>query len=355
MVGRLASAYDLVVVGGGIVGMMTAQRYLERFPNKRVLLVEKEYLGAGATVKSGVLASDLVETPELRTWSDESQAYYELIQFTTIRDIYQPLSAYYLYESADRVPNGHTGDQMAGGQFIHKLPSWLARNTGMVAVTGKARYINPQDLITHFARCFARNKSIKVLEQTTVEHIEPFGNDLHLVKAGKELFYANAIAVCTGPWPFDSFGMKGLRNKRIVSFIIDEVPVSSDRVLYFPEEGAFLLPQEDKNQWLLSVTSTQWDVSADDVFDFRSDDWALAFRFANKYLSLEHGAIQPGNVFCDAYSPNKIPVIKHHPTMKRVVYAGGGSGRGVRLAPVIALEALKALDIEVEAPLNKYT
>ena len=33
---------DLIVVGGGIVGLATAWRYLERFPDRRVLLLEKE-------------------------------------------------------------------------------------------------------------------------------------------------------------------------------------------------------------------------------------------------------------------------------------------------------------------------
>jgi L-2-hydroxyglutarate oxidase len=44
-------AYDLVVVGGGIVGLATAWRYLERWPDDRVLLVEKE--AAWATHQSG--------------------------------------------------------------------------------------------------------------------------------------------------------------------------------------------------------------------------------------------------------------------------------------------------------------
>jgi len=34
--------YDLVVIGAGIVGLATAFRFLERFPGKRVLLLEKE-------------------------------------------------------------------------------------------------------------------------------------------------------------------------------------------------------------------------------------------------------------------------------------------------------------------------
>jgi len=37
-----ARMYDFVVVGGGIIGLATANAVIERFPNKRVLLLEKE-------------------------------------------------------------------------------------------------------------------------------------------------------------------------------------------------------------------------------------------------------------------------------------------------------------------------
>ena len=33
---------DLIIIGGGIVGLATAYRFLERFPGKRVTVLEKE-------------------------------------------------------------------------------------------------------------------------------------------------------------------------------------------------------------------------------------------------------------------------------------------------------------------------
>jgi L-2-hydroxyglutarate oxidase len=33
---------DLAIIGGGIVGLATAYRFLERFPDKRVTVLEKE-------------------------------------------------------------------------------------------------------------------------------------------------------------------------------------------------------------------------------------------------------------------------------------------------------------------------
>ncbi|HEV3436301.1 MAG TPA: FAD-dependent oxidoreductase, partial [Gemmata sp.] len=36
------AAFDLVVVGGGIVGLATAYQFTNRFPGKRVAVLEKE-------------------------------------------------------------------------------------------------------------------------------------------------------------------------------------------------------------------------------------------------------------------------------------------------------------------------
>ncbi|MFP6700747.1 MAG: FAD-dependent oxidoreductase, partial [Planctomycetaceae bacterium] len=36
------AAVDLVIAGGGIVGLATAYRFLERFPDRTVVVLEKE-------------------------------------------------------------------------------------------------------------------------------------------------------------------------------------------------------------------------------------------------------------------------------------------------------------------------
>ncbi len=58
-------AFDLAVVGGGIVGLATAYRFTQRFPNKRVVVLEKEsHVAAHQTGhNSGVLHSGIYYKP----------------------------------------------------------------------------------------------------------------------------------------------------------------------------------------------------------------------------------------------------------------------------------------------------
>ncbi|MEX2600387.1 MAG: L-2-hydroxyglutarate oxidase [Balneolaceae bacterium] len=57
--------FDMVVVGAGIVGLATAREYQQRFPGKRVLLLEKEWEIASHQTgrNSGVIHSGVYYTP----------------------------------------------------------------------------------------------------------------------------------------------------------------------------------------------------------------------------------------------------------------------------------------------------
>jgi L-2-hydroxyglutarate oxidase LhgO len=56
---------DLIIIGGGIVGLATAYRFLERFPAKRVIVLEKEAVVAGHQTgrNSGVLHTGIYYRP----------------------------------------------------------------------------------------------------------------------------------------------------------------------------------------------------------------------------------------------------------------------------------------------------
>jgi len=50
------TSYDVIVVGGGIVGLSTAAALLERDPNKRVLVLERSILPTGASTRNAGFA-----------------------------------------------------------------------------------------------------------------------------------------------------------------------------------------------------------------------------------------------------------------------------------------------------------
>src|SRR3972149_5930448 len=74
---------DLIIIGGGIVGLATAYRFLERFPGKTVTVLEKEAEVARHQTgrNSGVLHSGVYYRPgslraqNCRTGKEEMEAF----------------------------------------------------------------------------------------------------------------------------------------------------------------------------------------------------------------------------------------------------------------------------------------
>ena len=75
--------FDIIVVGGGLVGLSTAFKIQEKFPAKRILLLEKEKSLAlhQSGRNSGVLHSGLYYTPGSLKSKNCVQGRRELVDF----------------------------------------------------------------------------------------------------------------------------------------------------------------------------------------------------------------------------------------------------------------------------------
>jgi sarcosine oxidase subunit beta len=77
----LKSAYDVVIIGGGVHGMAIAY-YLARRGVKHVAVIEKSYIGAGASGRNTAIIRSNYRTPEGVAFYDESVRLYEELSKT---------------------------------------------------------------------------------------------------------------------------------------------------------------------------------------------------------------------------------------------------------------------------------
>ena len=115
--------------------------------------------------------------------------------------------------------------------------------------------------------------------------------------------------------------------------------------MVFAHEDAFVLPVPATGTSIFSFYRDSWDVEPDrQPLAIDSDDLADgATALARRGRALV-GRIVGGRAFCDAYAPERVPIVAADTELPQVVYAGGGSGSGSRLAPGIAKAALDALE-----------
>ncbi|HEX6873810.1 MAG TPA: FAD-binding oxidoreductase, partial [Micromonosporaceae bacterium] len=75
----------------------------------------------------------------------------------------------------------------------------------------------------------------------------------------------------------------------------------------------------------------------------RQDHLAEANDILARYAPALAGRCVSGRVFCDAYTPNRQPLVSAVDDRARIVFAGGANGSGYRLGPAIAAETVDLL------------
>jgi glycine/D-amino acid oxidase-like deaminating enzyme len=164
-----------------------------------------------------------------------------------------------------------------------------------------------------------------------------------------ERLVADSVVLAPGPWLSapawqDRLGPLGLRVKKIVALHIEQRPDSTDEVVVFDEDDAFLLPLIDRGHWLFSYSCQEWDVDPDALPEgLSSSDIGAARDCLRRYAPGMADACGSGRVFCDAYSPDREPLVRALDGAGRIVFAGAANGSGYRLAPAIGSEVADLL------------
>jgi len=349
--------FDLVVIGAGIVGTMAAYLAHQQRAEWRILLVDRSLVGAGATQYSVGL--------DIPYGRNDSQKDYSRLSTTIYRDLKTSIPELPIYElpffgvvEREKVNKTFAGFTKEGirdageserARLRESYPG-LTIDENQVLLTGcTACYGFPQLIVRALVN--------RLKEGPLAECWE--GVEIHTVQAGSEGFLlatndgrsisARRVLVATGPWLLHGPGEgvardNGIRIKKVAALHVNRCPTAKDPVVVFFDEDAFLLPVTQRQEWIFSFTSQEWDCTPEVSrlrISKRDRDSALAIlnRYCPSFVAYCHG----GRVFCDAYSQDLVPLVTRVSERTDFVIAGACSGSGYRLAPGIALEALSQL------------
>ncbi|MFI1734557.1 NAD(P)/FAD-dependent oxidoreductase [Streptomyces acidicola] len=342
---------DVAVVGAGIVGCLTARAVLDRLPGVSVAVVERDAIAGGASRRSAGLHFPRGASAPVRRMAHFSERYYRALKQEDPRlPIYgldttvisatagaHRLTEHYLPDRlrrTDRPPHGPAG------------PIRLPEDTGAWEVTG-GQHADVPALTQRLAAQL--RPAVRFLEGTRVLTVDSGPDHVGLGLSSGATLTASKVLLAPGPWLEDpawrpwTAGL-GLRVKKVVALHVERRPRPSDGVIVFEDEDAFLLPVHHRGHWIFSYTSSQWDVAPDGA-DHHLTPAELAEarsvldRFAPELVPL----CTTGRVFCDAYSPDRVPVVAPVDDFENVIFAGAANGSGYRLAPAIAADAAPLL------------
>lgn len=358
---------DIAVVGGGIIGCLIAREIAARAPELSILVLEQDAVGSGASRRSAGLHFPRGATERVRRMSAYSQEVYRALAAADPALPIHPVpmsvvssdpgvaGVYLRLRRTDRLPGPLTG-----------LPGPLAGLPDGAAVweADGGQYADVGRLTELLAR--ALRPGVSVREGVAVTAVAPGPAGYQLRLGTGESVTARAVVLAPGPWlagwstRLGTWGTElaalELRVKEIVALHVERPPEPGDGVVVFHDEDAFLLPLHDRGHWLFSYTCQDWDVDPDTLHPGLSADNLAEAREALRRWSPELAVhATGGRVFCDAYAPDRQPVVRPLDADRRLVFAGAANGSGYRLAPAIAAETADLLLPELASRTTQLT
>jgi len=349
--------FDLVVIGAGIVGTLAAYLAHQQRAEWRILLVDRSLVGTGATQYSVGL--------DIPYGRNDSQKHYSRLSTTIYRDlktsipelpIYDlPFFAVVAREKVNGTCAGFTKDDIriaseAERAQLHESYPDLTIHEHQVLLTGcTACYGFPQMIVKALVARLREGPLAECWEGVEIQTVQAGGEGFLLATNDGRSISARRVLIATGPWllngPGDSVARdSGVRIKKVAALHVNRCPTAKDPVMVFFDEDAFLLPVIQRQEWIFSFTSEEWDCTPEvSRLRISKADRDLALTILNRYCRSFIPYCHGGRVFCDAYSRDFVPLVTRISERGDFVIAGACSGSGYRLAPGVALEALSQL------------
>lgn len=360
--------FDIAIVGAGIIGATTAYLAHVHRPEWQIALLDRSFVGDGATHYSAALDLPFGRTTRQQAMVARSVGFYRDLKAQypelPIKDI-----PFALVAQAEDITNAAAAFidadlHLASAEEWHRInlkyPDLTVPQGHALMMGSNARYSSSTQLALALVNKACNDGNVECWEGTEVRHIEDTPRGHTLIMGDGRRITAKHVVIATGPWltcgPGGTFSQAaGIRTKKVAAMHIDCCPPPDAPVIYFSAEDAFLLPLQEQGRLILSFTAQEWDCSAEiSRLRIDPDDRALALSILNRYCPalIEH--CSGGRVFCDAYSLDRAPFVGRISTSHSPVVAGACSGSGVRLAPAVALEALELFDISVSPTKTLY-
>lgn len=339
--------FDVVVVGGGIVGANVAWWARKQWPSASVGLVEAGSIGGGATAFSAGLSFPLARTVAQADLVRVSHDGYKALRAGGLEQHFRPIRLLCVLRAARVEAFRRTVCDGALEAATTTDLEWLGRRHSDLKLASDeiVCVLSPVFRVdaSRLTRALVRDSSVEVC-RTRVEWVEPRPSGWRL-RASSTTIDTRLLAMCTGPWSEPSEPSHAdVRTKRVVALHAADQPVEEDRAVYFVEDDLFWLPEPQLGYSLVSFYRNVWDErpEAMDGTPTAADIDAGRQVIARRSVAMAercHG----GRAFCDAYTPERLPVVRSVHSSGGAVTATGGSGSGVRLAPGMGRAAVTLL------------
>jgi len=372
--------YDVIVVGGGVIGASVAY-HLAKLGAKRVLLLERQTIGSGTTSQSsGILRThySVRENVELarRSWDvfsdfatymEDDEASCGLVKCGYLisaaeDDKLEPLRASLHQQEAQGVRLDYLDRKAAAGL----LPIASFDDAALIGFEPDAGFADATMVSMSFAKG-ARRGGVKVKEGVTVNRLVIEGSRVVGASTSVGDFACDTLVSTQNIWTPELGEWvqteMPVAPERHVVLALDcpqapytfAMPVfkdlSSPGMLYCRSYGGkqMLVSEGLVGEKLAASNSEQGDVPLDYVAD-------IGAQVAERFPAYESAGLASSWTGVYDVTPDWNPVLGRLPGIDGLVMGFGFSGHGFKLSPTVGLVlAQEALGLKTDVPLAPYS
>jgi sarcosine oxidase subunit beta len=359
--------WDVVIVGGGVIGCSIAWALGKRLPG-RILLLEKSFLGAGSSGKSGAIIRQHYSNRLTAAMAQKSLQVFENFEHVVGGPpVFTATGMLLVINQRDR----------AALEANLKLQQELGIKTAMISHEGAqeldpqirlaedelaafehaAGYVEAVQVVFSFAEA-ARQLGVDVRQGVEVKAIIKEGGRIAGVETNEGRYPCRTLILATGPWAAAlarstgiSMPVQACRTQvalfRKPADCGRSGPVYADFVqgIYFkPTHGEML------HAGSLAGEEVQNPVDPEQYNEAADGSWlpVIRQRLARRYPAMHRGFGRGGYGALYGITPDWHPILDRLPGIEGAYCAVGFSGHGFKLSPIVG-ELMAELVLDGEA------
>jgi sarcosine oxidase, subunit beta len=353
--GDLPRTADAVVIGGGVVGLSTAFQLAKR-GLRDVVVLERRYLGSGATGKSGALVRcHYANIPEallthesqriFRNWDDEVGAGSPGFAPVGFIQVVAP-------EHEDRL-RANVADQQAVGidtrvvdrdELREIEPFLYIDDITVAAFEPGSGYADPNATLQGFAAA-ARNLGVRIFEESPALFVQTKGDAVVGVETGRGTIATERVVIAAGSWadrllrPLDiDLGLEPARTQVVLFRQPPAMSGRGHRVVIDAINHSWLRP-EGANCTLIGAERGVMTTDPDEL-DESVDAAAIPIghrALAARFPVFANAVMRGGWSGTYMRSPDRHPIIDQVPSVPGLWVMTGDSGTSFKTAPAIGV------------------
>jgi sarcosine oxidase, subunit beta len=355
---------DIVIVGGGVMGVSIAHALASRRPG-RVVLLEKSYLGAGSSGKSGAICRQHYSNALTALMARRSLAVYRdfsdrvggpaVFTHTGMMLVVQKQDRQSLETNVAMQQSLGIDVRLLSNSDVRELdPNARVDNGEVAAFESEAGYVEAVQVVASYAAA-AERLGVQIQCDAPVSALQCDRGRIQGVTAGGETWQCRTVIVAAGPWAGKLIAPLGLTLpiqacRTQVGLFRRPADVTRGGPVYGDfSQGIYFKPTHGEMMHAGSIGGEEVrdPVDPDDYPEAADADWlpGIRQRLARRIPAMARGYGRGGYGALYAITPDWHPVIDRCPGIDGLYVAAGFSGHGFKMAPVVgSLTAEMVLD-----------